>query len=152
MEELKMEQQYEPALKGIGGWLIYFAIGIVLSPIQLLRSMSDLSELKEYVKLVDMDGFPMIYFTLFDSHNILALLLSCLMFYMFFAKKKMFINLVIIELVITTVFFIGMIIILSGFSGIMGEFLLYGFVGLIGGLIKIAYFKSSERVANTFVN
>ena len=135
---------YDPALNGVGGWLVLIIIGRILTIILGIKDIADLSALLGAVP--SLDGLINASIICDIANNIvLSIVILCMMF----ARKIVFRPLIVIQVVAAILF----VIISNGIIGGQGYQTTYsGLVSpIIGGAIWIAYLYKSKRVKNTYI-
>ena len=163
---LKKEKSNEKnELKGIKGWLILVGIGVVLSPFRLLFDLSQIylplfqDGTWEQLTSPSSEGYNSAFSLLLVGEllfNLMIIVASFYLIYLFFAKKASFPKLYIILMLLTMIFIpLDALLISTLFPDIevfdpdtMREILR----SIIVGLIWIPYMLLSKRVKATFVN
>lgn|SRR5699024_3718446 len=156
------EENLNTGPSGLGGWLILMAIGLVVTPMILLFTITEYN-LPIFNDTAIWDTFtdpnstyylplfsPLVYFELIG--NIIILLFSFLFLYLFFTKKKLFPNMYFWFLIANLVFiFIDEVLTNSMFE--LEEFAFQETLRqALTCAIWLRYLKVSKRVRNTFVN
>jgi|LGVF01.2.fsa_nt_gb hypothetical protein len=150
--KIKMGVEQELPLEGLGGWLIIAMIGLILSPVQLLVNLSNLSELSSQSGMMKEIGLSMGYFTVARIGYWILLILSFIMLYLFFTKKKMYVYSVYLEIAVSLSFLFTLIMIVSDVPEMKGSIVMLFIWSLIINALRIMYYTQSVRVKNTFVN
>jgi hypothetical protein len=145
----------DPALKGIGGWLILMAIGQVLGPIQIISGM-----VREYGGLPEgtFARFPLAFMG--DAAMRLAYVgFLVYVAFLFFNTRAAFPGRFIASYVVGLLlpFAIGIWVTVTSGVNTLGnlassEFFWSYVPGLVIGALWVAYVLNSERVRNTFVD
>lgn len=158
-------QNAQDNLRGLGGWLILVGIGIVLGPIRLLLSLY-----KDFWVPLSQGGFaelttpgtqsyiPWFYEIIVAETivNVLIVLCSFWMIYLFFAKRRLFPK-VFIGLYAFSIFFMvadGAILATIFPAEIIFDAVFYTDTArlLIQSCVWVPYMLVSKRVKNTFVS
>jgi len=150
------EQDFDQKLNGIGGWLVFPAIGIVLGPIIMLLKLLNLESMKSGINwdVVETNIRDVVAFEEFT--NIVLIIFLIYVAILFFKKNKkapkIFISYIVTALIINVIHFIiglelhgemkTIYLIISGKSLI---------ISIISAAIWIPYFKESLRVKATFI-
>lgn len=147
---------------GLGGWLIFIAIGLVITPISVtftifiynLPIFSEIEVWREVSNLNSMYHSPLLSFLVYFEliGNIIILLLGFLLLYLFFSKKRLFPK-VYFWFLIGNLIFIFMDDILANSIFMYEEFayketLRHG----LSCAVWLPYLSISKRVKNTFIN
>ncbi len=135
---------YDPALNGIGGWLVLVIIGRFLSIIMGIKSIADIS--KALGLEPSLDGLLYLMIIVFAA---VYIILSGVVLYFIFSRKIvfriLFVAQVAADLVLAVVF--NAILANKGYDTSYTGF----FQTIIGGAIWIAYLYKSKRVKNTYI-
>jgi len=163
-EEYNKEEKTNE-LVGIKGWLILVGFGVLLSPLKLFYELSE-----AYLPLLQEDTWQQLVFPSSEGYNIdlslvllgetifnlLMIMASIYLIYLFFTKKTSFPKLYILILVVS-ILFIPIDALLVSFifpeieafdSDTVRELIR----SVVAGTIWIHYMLISERVKATFVN
>jgi hypothetical protein len=150
--KIKMGVEPDLPLEGLGGWLIVAMIGLILSPVQLLVNLSNISELSSQTAMMKEIGLSMGYFTVARIGYWILLILSFIMLYLFFIKKKMYVYGVYLEISIRTLFLFTLVMIVSNVPEMKGSIVVMFIFSLVINALRIMYYTQSVRVKNTFIN
>jgi hypothetical protein len=152
--ENKIEMGVEPdlPLEGLGGWLIVAMIGLILTPVQLLVNLSNISELSSQTTMMKEIGLSMSYFTVARIGYSILLILSFFMLVLFFIKKKLYVYGVYLEISIRTLFLFTLVMIVNDVPEMKGSIVVMFILSLVINALRIMYYTQSVRVKNTFVN
>ena len=138
----KKEDKKQPeGPKGLGGWLILFQIGLIVSSIQIVFLL--LSVISEFTSDIA-DILNLIYVLIFGTLITISLI-------KFYKKKNNCPKFLIILLWVGFAFNLFFAI----YNGSLNEEIVYSFdliISLIVNIIWTLYLKKSKRVKNTFVN
>jgi len=160
----QQKQTQDKELKGIGGWLILIAIGVIISPIRVSIS------LYQYYKDITPEVFSVLttpgselYHILWKpfligefATNLFILVLSLFLVYLFFFKRQQFPKVyialaIIVPLVLIADGLVGKIVMPN--EPIFDPLTAKDLSRSIGALIIwVPYMLMSKRVKNTFVN
>ena len=156
------EENVDRGPNGLGGWLILVAIGLVITPIILIFTITEynlpvFNDAEIWDTFTDPNSayylplFSLLaYFELIG--NIIILLCSLLFLYLFFTKKKLFPKIYYWFLIVNLVF----ILIDELLTNSMFVFEEFAFSETLRQAFTCAiwlpYLKVSKRVRNTFVN
>jgi hypothetical protein len=148
-----------PGPKGIGGWLILPLIGLCLTPINTARDLLQLIEVMRDPELwaaLTTPGQPTyrpmwkaLFFTQLTG-SVLMLVFTVVVLVYFLRKSRHTPRLMVAWLLSRSVFIVLLVVLgsmVSGDTQTPGTAML----GAMFALLWIVYFKSSERVKNTFV-
>ncbi|MCH4889638.1 DUF2569 domain-containing protein [Acidaminobacter sp. JC074] len=146
--KMGVEEDLEPV--GIGGWLILVAIGHILAPVTSLLNIYNIDDLRISARMFDIE-FPMMYFTVSKFGYICIFILSIILLYLFFQKKKLYVPFAIGEIIFRMVLVVVLMFIGSSVEMMRAQLVMIAIFGLTSGAIWILYYKRSVRVKNTFV-
>jgi hypothetical protein len=140
-------------LKGIGGWLITVAIGVIVNPLYVLNTLSEYPSLfsGEYFQLLSLSSKAFIWGeALFFG---VMLLVSVYVAFLFFKKRREFPNWFIGTMLLWIAFFTidAMVFTLLFPEEPLIELITLIFRQVIQAAIWIPYMFKSERVRLTFV-
>src|SRR5690625_4066052 len=156
------ENNLDTGPRGLGGWLILMAIGLVITPIILFFTITEYN-LPIFNNTELWDAFTdrnseyytplfsfLVYFELIG--NIIILFCSFLFLYLFFTKKRLFPKIYFWFLIVNLVFiFIDEV--LTNRMFVFEEFAFRETLRqTLTCVIWLRYLKVSKRVRNTFVN
>jgi hypothetical protein len=152
----------DPALVGIRGWLILIAIGVVLSPLSFAGTIlvdSEAYSAETWAALTTPSGSayhpmwaPALLFELFG--NLSLLVLSCLLVWLFFRKRRTFPAFYILLVLAHGSFLVLVEVVclaIPGLDAFNGESVGEITRAAIGAAIWIPYMRMSKRVKSTFV-
>ncbi len=151
-DKFRMGVEPDPELTGIGGWLIFAMIGLIIDPFNILINLSNVSELMTETNFIKQLEIPMAYFHVAKVGYIVLLALSILMLYLFFTKKRLYVLSVYVDIGIRTILIIALTTLVKNVPAIYGELMVYSILGTLVNIIRIMYYIKSQRVKNTFVN
>ena len=147
--KMGVEEDLEPV--GIGGWLILVAIGIILTPLTSLMNIFNIDEVYKTAKLLDID-FPMAYFSVSKFGYICIFILSIILLFLFFQKKRLYVPFAIGEIVFRMILVLVLMFIGSSVPMMRAQLIMIAIFGLTSGIIWIMYYRKSVRVKNTFID
>ncbi len=148
---IQMGVKDDVELSGIGGWLIWIAIELILTPFTALINLSKISTISEYTDVMKEMNFPMFYWTVSRVGYTILLVLSVILLVLFFQKRKVYVPLAIGEIIFRMIMVTSLMFIGSGIPGMSGQLVMIFFYGITSGTIWILYYKKSVRVKNTFI-
>ncbi len=148
---IKMGVQEDVELCGIGGWLIWIAIELILTPFTSLINLSKISTLSKYTDVMEKMDFPMFYWTVSRIGYMILLVLSVILIVLFFQKRRLYVPFAIGEIIFRMIMVTSLMFIGSGIPGMSGQLILIFIYGITSGIIWILYYKKSVRVKNTFI-
>lgn len=148
-----------PKKRGIGGWLVLPAIGIILNPILLLFNLVNrFSFLSTAEHKLVADKYPTVG-TLTGLEifgNVIFLIIALVLLFQFFGKRASapttFIWFVSLKLGLSILLFLISTSLWSIAPQLVVDYLVPAFGYGVGAAIWIPYFRRSERVQNTFVH
>lgn len=147
---------------GLGGWLVLIAIGLVITPITVvftitefnLPMLNDTEIWREYTDPNSAHYLPLFSFLIYFEliANIIILLFSISLLYLFFTKKRIFPK-IYFWFLIGNLLFIFIDEILANSMFVFEEFAYQETLRqAIPSAIWLRYLVVSKRVSNTFVN
>lgn len=153
-ESLDKEKDFK-RYDGIGGWLILFAIGIILTPLRFLANIGEVKDVKtnEYI----LQQMPEVISFANNEIGFLYLffVISLYIAYLFFAKKSTFPKVFIFWLIANFIFIIVDANAWTSFfpdePSIKSEVMRSVFGGVVQMAIWIPYLIMSKRVKGTFI-
>jgi len=144
MPQMDYPDDYDPALNGIGGWLILVIIGRFIAIIMGIKSIVTLSGF-----LGVAPSFDGLLYIIIVALVLIYIILSGVILYFMFARKIVFRTLFVAQLVADLLFMVILSMVLSnrGYDSTYTGFI----QTIIGGAIWIAYLYKSKRVKNTYI-
>lgn len=156
--------QQQQNLKGIGGWLIFVAIGIVVSPLVKITSLykvyATFFNYKKWVMITNFDAIHHLHLSYVIAGefivNCIMLLLLLYLAYLFFTTKKSFPKYYVGVVITSLLVIVGDTFVVHLYTQqneIFDRATIENIMRiLIPGMIWIPYVLNSERVRATFVN
>ena len=153
----------DPRLNGLSGWLILVGLGLILSPVGILRTMSETLHLytpQGWAHVIDSDGpgYRALWsITLIGEllGNLTLLAMDLLLLVLYFQKRATFPRLYIAFLVFNMCFQIADVAALQFIPSLAANLTAQdhrsAVRGVFGAIIWIAYMLKSRRVKATFV-
>ncbi len=148
---METQTKQKEEVKGIGGWLLLVAVGLILAlPYKLNAILIGLEAIKGYT----LNSLLLKYIIYGELvFNIGLLLFNVYLLYLFFAQKKVFVKSWLFLLQITLYFAIVLDVLLLFVDEVdTGTAFVNSASAALAFVIWSAYAKKSYRVHNTFVN
>lgn len=133
---------YDPALNGLGGWMILVIIGRLLTFFTYGSAIADLTLFLGYSPEADVYIYIMIALCV-----LFGIVLTGFILFFIFKRNIIFRKLLVIQIAIS----LGTTFLICILFNAWSEFTRDIFTGIVGGAIWITYLYRSVRVKNTFI-